>query len=522
MALAIDGSTPAVVVNTSATTATITTASFTPPAGSVLLILWVCDEATTPSTPTITDNLGGHLTYLLGDWKRKADAAPNVSGQAAFWTAPVASSAAMTVTVTTGAASGERVSSLTVQVLTGADTVTPVGAHGKSGSTSAASIAQAYTAAASGGQGFIAVCDPGTTGPETGGAGTTVIGSGTILSNISYAFARRSTADDSNGASNTLNLTLGSTSTDLAWVYAEIMPAAAGGSATWLPTPPVRHRLSIRPFRAHISTPARAQVNPPFPVGAVVDPPRRLRGLLARRPRIVMPVPAQVAVAAPAYPPVPERPRLKGLRLFRPRLAGPVPAQVVFVAAAYPPQSVRTRLKGLRLFRSHAAAPVPAQSVVPPAPYVPTAVRGRLKLPALRRHDNVQPLIEQPGPPQLDPRPRPKFRAIRGRVVQPPAPQPAPAVPLLTRVKLRLVKAVRSRARPVVPPQVILIAPPRVAQATRARRNQFAARRHRGGVEGWMVPGTHICVITRPNTGVVTDPDGLVVRPATGIVINEC
>jgi len=41
--------------------------------------------------------------------------------------------------------------------MTGADTTTPAGAHGKSGSASAASIAQSYTAQSTGGWGFIAV-----------------------------------------------------------------------------------------------------------------------------------------------------------------------------------------------------------------------------------------------------------------------------------------------------------------------------------------------------------------------------
>jgi hypothetical protein len=232
VALAIDASTPAVVVNTSATTATITTASFTPPAGSVLLILWTCDEASGPAAPSITDNLGAHLTYTQPDWKRKADAAPNLFGQAASWTTTVGTSAAMTVTVTSGSASGERVASLSVQVLTGADTTTPVGAHGKSGSSSAASISQSYTAAATGGRGFIAICDADVKGAQTAGTGTSIIGSGNILTNISYALARRTASDDSSGVSNSINTTLAGTSTDLAWVYVEILPAAGGG-----PTP---------------------------------------------------------------------------------------------------------------------------------------------------------------------------------------------------------------------------------------------------------------------------------------------
>jgi hypothetical protein len=556
MALAIDASSPAITTQTSTTTPTVATGSFTPPAGSLLLIGWSGNtgSASDPSAPSITDSLGGHLTYTLVGWKHRG-VAPTVDGQAAMWWAVVGSSAAMTVTVTTGTGSGAQQAALKVWVMTGADT-TGIGASGLTGSTSAASIAQSYTAQATGGQSFIAVCDWDLKGVETAGTGATRDGSANVGTDISYGFFHRTLADDSNGVSNTLNVTIPGTSTNLNWVYAEIKPAAGGAAAVWLPTPPARHRFAIRPFRARVSTPVRPQADTPLPAGTVVDPPRRLRGLLARRPRVVSPVPAQVVVtapayppaperarlkgvrlfrprvatpapaqvivAAPAYPPAPERPRLKGLRLFRPRAAAPVPDQVVFVAAAYPPQSVRTRLKGLRLFRGHAVAPVPPQVVVVPSSYVPTAVRGRLKLPALRRHDNVQPFIDQALPPQMDPRPRPKFRPVRGRVVLPPAPQSQPVVPLLTRLKLRLVKAVRPRPTSVVPPQVILIAPPRVAQATRARRHQFAARRHRGGVDGWMVPGVHLCVTPRPNTGITAWDTGITTRPSTGITEAPC
>lgn len=369
----------------------------------------------------------------------------------------------------------------------------------------------------------MAVAAGGTTLSKTYPSGTTGLGQGQVAGGFqAISSAYQQLVSSAATGAKTWTSILPATKPGVTFSLA-IKSASGGGAApAFVPAQPSRRRLALRPFRARISTPVRAQVNPPFPVGAVVDPPRRLRGLLARRPRVATPVPAQVVVAAPTYPPAPERERLKGLRLFRPRAVAPVPPQVVFVAAAYPPQSVRTRLRGLRLFRGHAATPVPPQIVVAPAPYVPTAVRGRLKLPAIRRHDNVQPFIDQAAPPQLDPRPRPKFRPVRGRVVIPPAPQPSPVVPLLTRVKLRLVKAVRGKVRPVVPPQVILIAPPRVAQATRARRNQFAARRHRGGVDGWMVPGVHLCVTPRPSTGITAWDAGITTRPDTGITEAPC
>lgn len=227
MALAIDASSPAVATQTTGTVATVVSGSFTPPANSVLEVLWSGDGGTSPTQPTITDNLGTPLIYTRTDWMSVANA-PNAGGQAAAWTAPVgASPAAMTVTVTSGSISGERTAALKVVVWTGADTTNPAAAHGMSGSKSAASIAQSYTATANSGQGTIAVCDFDQAGAETAGTGATLIASANVATNFTYGFLRRTSADDVSGNSNTLNVTLPGTSTNLNWVYVEMQPASA-------------------------------------------------------------------------------------------------------------------------------------------------------------------------------------------------------------------------------------------------------------------------------------------------------
>jgi hypothetical protein len=227
VALAIDGSTPAVVTSSSTTVSTLSTASFTPPASALLLNLWAGNShvATNPSTPTITDNLGGHLTYTLTDWQSRANS-PTVDGQAAAWWANVGSSAAMTVTTTINVGTdNEKQQALGTIVLTDSSTPT-VGAHGKSGSTSAASIAQNYTATATGSWGFIVVCDWDALGSMTAGTGCTLIGTGTIpTTQISYGIFRRTTADGTNGGTTTLNVNLAGTSTHVSWVYVEVVPA---------------------------------------------------------------------------------------------------------------------------------------------------------------------------------------------------------------------------------------------------------------------------------------------------------
>lgn len=238
MAIAIDASSPAIATQTNGATATVTTASFTPPSGSVLLIRWSGNTAAgvDPAQPTITDNLGTPLTYTLSDWSHRGDG-PAADGQAAIWRAVVASSAAMTITVTNQASSGNRHAALRVAVLTGADTGNPIGANGKAGSTSAASIAQNYTAEATGGWGFIVTCDWDVVGNQTAGTGCTLEGSGAPGGAITYGFLRRTTADDVNTNTNTLNVTLPGTSGNLRWAYAEAMPGAAATTSL-----PVIHR----------------------------------------------------------------------------------------------------------------------------------------------------------------------------------------------------------------------------------------------------------------------------------------
>jgi hypothetical protein len=537
VALAIDASSPALTTQTNTATAALATGSFTPPAGSVLLIQWVSDGGATPGSPTITDNLGTPLTYTLLDWKAANSGTPAAGGQAASWRAVVGSSSAMIVTVTNGAVSGERAAALKVTVLTGADTTTPIGAHNKSGSLSAASIAQTYTATSTGGQGFIVVCDFNQLGNETAGTGCTVVSTGSVLTNISYGFLRRTSADDVATVSNSLNVTIPGTSTNLSWTYAEVLPAATS-TATFPPNRTIRRRLATAPRlprgSARISTPVRAQVNPPFPFNSVHQP-RRLRALSPRRGETAMPVPAQVVVAAPTFPPSLIRPRLKGLRMFRADAVMPVPTQAAAVAPTYPPQTLRSRVRGLRLFRPRAAVHVPGQGHPPVAPqpprfrlcglrvrgrlalppatdqFTPTSQRPRLRLPRLARGRTVNPTLAQVAvtPPAYPPQSvRTRLRGLRlarGRVA---APVPAQIVvtppaypPLPVRTRLRGLRLFRGRAAAPVPPQVAVAPAVFVPLAVRARIRGLRLFRGRAAapVLGHPASGTH-APRARPHT----------------------
>jgi hypothetical protein len=234
--LRIHESTPDMVVQAVGATAAATTATFTPPAGSLLLVLWAGNTSTAsgPSSPTITDSLGAHLTYTLTDWQSRADA-PTRDGQAAAWTAPVTTSAPMTVSVSNSAISGDRAAGLQVLVLTGQHATTPVGAHGKAGSASTTHISQAYTAQGNGGQGFLALCDWDNTGVPRAGIDCYVAESKSafqIPSVMSFGFFKRLIPDDVNTVSQRIDVFPNAVSTNLAWVYVEILPVPAGGGQT--------------------------------------------------------------------------------------------------------------------------------------------------------------------------------------------------------------------------------------------------------------------------------------------------
>ncbi|MGD0887170.1 MAG: glycoside hydrolase family 88 protein, partial [Thermodesulfovibrionales bacterium] len=133
--LALDSSTPAAVKTN---TQTLTTASFTPPAGSVLYICVMLNSNASPATDQnyvsqITDNLSTHLTYTL---QKQYGTASGNSAIVYLYTASVSTSQAMTVSITQGAADTS-ISNAMVQVLviTGANASSPVGKTAGAGAT---------------------------------------------------------------------------------------------------------------------------------------------------------------------------------------------------------------------------------------------------------------------------------------------------------------------------------------------------------------------------------------------------
>lgn len=227
MTLAIDGSTPAVATTTGTAA---TTVSFTPPANSLLLVLWDGNGPTTlaPANPTITDSLATHLTYTSQEINKYNTPAVGSSAQVAIWTATVATSAAMTVTVT-GASSNN---ALSVVVLTDSGSVPTIGVHGSSGrNTAGTTTSFSFTATAAGSWGFGGITDWNATGTMTAGTGCTMVAAGSVgAGQISYGNVRRTTADGVSGSSTTLATTLAASSSDLRWSWIEIIGTAAAAA----------------------------------------------------------------------------------------------------------------------------------------------------------------------------------------------------------------------------------------------------------------------------------------------------
>lgn len=124
MTVVVDASSPAGVQAASGGSNQPVTASFTPPAGSILVAAVMADGQVATQTSTLTQPTG------LGAWTSIVQKSSNSDGGyvGLFW-APVTTSQAMTVAVATMSVASKR-TALKVYVLTGADTSTPVATSG--------------------------------------------------------------------------------------------------------------------------------------------------------------------------------------------------------------------------------------------------------------------------------------------------------------------------------------------------------------------------------------------------------
>jgi hypothetical protein len=231
MAIAIDASSPARFAGTPATNVDITSASFTPPNNSVLVVCISADtqSATNPLTFSVSDSIGGTT-----GWSSKIHqvGTTGIGGNSAIWTKSIASGASMTVSVRrTGGFGGSNQLSVKCYVVTGADTTTPTGATGSGTSTTINITPNAYTSTVNNSRGFGCATD---WSPENTPISTDEEDAVEHVGNIGAISLYKAADTASSGSTVTVNFNADTGATpQWTWVALEILPAA-GASATSL------------------------------------------------------------------------------------------------------------------------------------------------------------------------------------------------------------------------------------------------------------------------------------------------
>ena len=218
--LALDASTPAVV---KARGNTLTTASFTPPAGSVLVISAQSNGNSDTKSIAVSDNLSTHLTYTQA--QTKGNTTNDVYAKL-YW-APVTTSRAMTVTATIGGNSGDY-GMLSVLVFTGANTAAPIGASG-GGRGATGVITDSYTSTASGSWGWLSYGDWAQKGVPKVPTTETVHASYNVSGEDTFALIKQNATTAAAGTQVTMSTTSPTSGARATHIYFEVVSATAQG-----------------------------------------------------------------------------------------------------------------------------------------------------------------------------------------------------------------------------------------------------------------------------------------------------
>lgn len=220
--LALDASTPAVVKKAGTT---LTTASFTPPAGSVLVISAQSNGNSAVKSISVSDNLSSHLTYTQAQVKGNTT---NDVYAKLYW-APVTTSRAMTITATIGGSSGDY-GMLSVLVFTGANTAAPIGASG-GGRGASGVISDTYTSTAAGSWGWLTTGDWAQKGVPNVPSNETVQASYNVSGEDTFALIKQNATTATAGTSVTMSTTSPTSGARITHIYFEVVPATAQGPA---------------------------------------------------------------------------------------------------------------------------------------------------------------------------------------------------------------------------------------------------------------------------------------------------
>ncbi len=220
--LAIDASTPAMVKGASGSsfTNTATTASFTPPAGSVLIAFVGVNSTGSGdviSNLSVSDSRG--LTWNQIDVKGNTS---NDSYCKLFW-AYSATSAAGTVTASdTKDVIDNHYLTIQVVVMTGANTTAPIAQHG-GGRGATGVISAGYTSSVNGSWGFLGTSD--WSAQAITATGETIMDHYEVSGQISYSVIRKNSATATSGTSVTMTTSAPTSGANIAYIWWEVVPA---------------------------------------------------------------------------------------------------------------------------------------------------------------------------------------------------------------------------------------------------------------------------------------------------------
>ncbi len=218
--LALDASTPARVKKAGNT---LTTASFTPPAGSVLVISAQTNGAGSTKSIAVSDNLNPQLTY--NQVQVKGNTTNDVYAKV-YWAA-VTTSRPMTVTATIGGSASDY-SMLSVLVFTGANTAAPIGASG-GGRGATGAISDSYTSTANNSWGWLSYGDWAQRGVPAVPATESVFDSYNVAGEDTYALIRQNTITAAAGTQVTMSTTSPTSQARTTHIYFEVVAAAPQG-----------------------------------------------------------------------------------------------------------------------------------------------------------------------------------------------------------------------------------------------------------------------------------------------------
>lgn len=237
MALASDASTPVAVTSN---VVTLTTASFTPPSGSMLYVcigINASASGVANSITSVTDNRASHLTYTQrGTF---GNSGLNDDAVTYLYTAPVSTSAAMTVSAVQQNTTGTNTQALLrVLVVTGADSSSPVGVigGGRGLATNITAAKTRYLATRGGSWGWLITADWAQKGIPTVLSDETVDAQFDAAGEDSYCVVKKNATVDSAGREVALSTITPASATQTSYLYFEMLPATVSNSSNSVPS----------------------------------------------------------------------------------------------------------------------------------------------------------------------------------------------------------------------------------------------------------------------------------------------